>query len=334
MADEQTNLPAQIAGALAGIPKALMPTCIKALDRLVSAAIDVPVAWLNQKKATIDAQTSAYTLVETAIGEATASIAAADAATIERASKVLIRKAYQRQVNREAVAAAMLEDLTSDPQPASTDTPQPSPGFDEDWLNVFERYAEDASTERMQNLWGRVLAGEIRKPGRYSMRTLRFLSEFSQADGLTFATFANSAFADIAPNKLVKPEDQKDIRTLIYLESAGLIQGASGLGLSHTITLDGNGTGVLREGNLLILFKGEANGTVKNPVCALTPLGQELLSLIPGRDSREAARQVGHAFRAPSIKSAYLCAISANDQVLPMEVLWQEEAETIQATAQ
>jgi hypothetical protein len=50
---EQSNLPAQIADAVTGIPKALVPACVMALDRLIGAAVDIPVAWLAQKKAQI-----------------------------------------------------------------------------------------------------------------------------------------------------------------------------------------------------------------------------------------------------------------------------------------
>lgn len=97
---------------------------------------------------------------------------------------------------------------------------------DDDWLNVFERYVEDASSERLQGLWGKVLAGEIRRPGRFSTRTLRFLSEFSQADALTFESFAKSAFADNAPKKAVTNKEDRNIGHLIHLEASGLIQGA------------------------------------------------------------------------------------------------------------
>ncbi len=147
----------------------LYPASVKALDRLIGAAVDIPVAWLAQKKARVDAQTEAYVIVEKAIAKAASTDVAADKATVQRAVDVLVRKEYRRQNNREAVSIAMLNDMRSandHPQPTD-DEPDASPAgeVDEDWLNVFERYAEDASTERMQNLWGRVLAGEIRKPG-------------------------------------------------------------------------------------------------------------------------------------------------------------------------
>lgn len=77
MEKESNNLPAQIAEAIVSIPQALMPGVIKSLDRLVGATIDIPVAWLQQKKAKIDAQTESYKLVEASIAQGVAAGAAA-----------------------------------------------------------------------------------------------------------------------------------------------------------------------------------------------------------------------------------------------------------------
>lgn len=323
---ESANVPAQIANAVAGIPKSLVPASIKALDRLIGATVDIPVAWLAQQRAKIDAQTQAYTAVEAAIAKAVASEAGADAATVEQAFNVLVRKTYRKHVNRAAVGAAMLEDLRVPPdaegaQPETTTPPTP---IDEDWLNVFERYAEDASTERMQRLWGRVLAGQVRSPGKFSMRTLRFLSEFSQADALSFAAFCNSAFGDAAPDALVKA-NLTDIRHLIYMESAGLLQGASGFSLNRTLKFNENGASFIIEGNLVLLFHGTPLSQVAGEVVALTPLGQELISLLPERDARAAARTVALAMRTPEIKSAFLAMRDQAGRAIPMEVLWQED---------
>lgn len=324
---DESNLPAQIADAVSSIPKALIPTSVKAFDRLVGAAVDIPVAWLAQKKAKIEAQTTAYTLVESAIAKVAAENAALDEQTVANAVSVLVRKSYRHQLNREAVAAAAIDDLSSTipTENAQPSTNESSSDLDEDWLNVFERYAEDASTERMQNLWGRVLAGEIRRPGRFSTRTLRFLSEFSQADGLSFSHFSASAFGNIAPTKALLSNDDGDVREYVYLESSGLIQGASG-GLTQTLTFNESGNAIIREGNLGILFKGLANSTINHPVFAITPLGQELISLLPNRDARSSAKKVAEAIRTPSIEAAYLVNIPEEaGQAMPMEILWQAQ---------
>jgi hypothetical protein len=327
---ETANLPAAITGGFAGIPAALIPASIRALDRLIGAAVDIPVAWLEYQKVKITSQIDAFRTVDAAITQSAATKAGTDGQYADRALDHIVRKSYRQLKNKEAVSAAMLEDMrdkaNDTPPDGATATQEPAP-IDDDWLNVFERYAEDASTERMQKLWGRVLSGEVRAPGKYSMRTLRFLSEFSQADALGFSALCQNSFGDLAPKILVKPLDMKDIRDILYMESAGLIQGASGTGLRSKQTFDQNGRLWMREGSLAIMMNGVANTQFEYEVIALTPLGQELVTLLPGRDARAAARSVAMAIKRPEVTSAYLMLIRDDGAALPMEILWQENAE-------
>lgn len=327
MESESKDLPARIADALISIPKGLTPGVIKALDRLVGAAFDIPTAWLAQKKSKIDAQTESYRVVEASIAQAAALGAGSDPETAQRAMNVLIRKEYRKQINREAVASAMVEEICEkSTELEGGSNPIIIKDLDDDWLNIFEKYAEDASSERLQGLWGRVLAGEIRRPGRFSTRTLRFLSEFSQADALTFETFAKCAFGDAAPKSLAIPSEQKDIRNLIYLESNGLIQGSSGLGLQRNIKFNEDGFAFIGELDLFIVFKGEPNSKITHEAIALTPLGQELLCLVPSRNPRDAARSVALAVREDKIHEAYLMIrAEENGRLEKMEVFWIKE---------
>ena len=329
MTEPSEPVPPALRGALNGVPKSLVPATLKALDRLIGGAIDIPAAWLAQQKSKIDAQTEAYRAVESAIAKAAATEAGGDPVVVARAVEVLVRKSYREQKNRESVAAATVEALeithsTSEPLPdeAAVSNAQP----DEEWLNVFEQYAERASTDRMQKLWGRVLAGEIRRPGQFSMRTLRFLSEFSQADALRFAEFAQFALGDAAPKKLVKEEN---VRPLIDLEAAGLISGATGLGLSRTYRFNERGWAWSAERNLLLMLEGEPAAQVKVEIVVLTPLGQELLALIPDRCARDCARRFAEAIREPSVKRACLATLLPNGQAAPFESLWDLEAERV-----
>lgn len=335
--DNDSNLPVNIAAGLAGIPQALIPASLKALDRLIGATVDIPVAWLNYQKAKIESKTEAFRTVDAAITQSAAKIAGGSQIYAERALDQLVRKSYRQLENKEAVSVAMLEDLRGNPSNGSgaTDSEatqtQPTP-IDDDWLNVFERYAEDASTERMQKLWGRVLAGEVRTPGRYAMRTLRFLSEFSQADALSFSLFCEHSFGDIAPKSLAIPENKKDIRDILNLEAAGLVQGSSGLGLTVTKKFNEAGIAFMREGPLGILFYGVPETSFVTEVVSLTPLGNELVTLLPNRDPRAAARAVALAMRTPEIKSAYLALVGDNGRASAMEVLWQEDAAAVSDT--
>lgn len=333
MTQNPENLPAitatNIVGAISGIPAALIPSSVKALDRLLGAATDIPAAWLAQKKAQIDAQTQAYALVEAEIAKVAASEASATPEIVEKAVSVLVRKSYRKQINREAVAAAAIDELKSDQKgsdgeadEATFTTSTPPPELDEDWLNVFERYAEDATSERMQKLWGRVLSGEIRAPGKYSMRTLRFLSEFSQNDALSFENFSKNVFGGMAPKSLVSTGD--DITELLNLEAAGLITGASGLGLRSGIMFRSDGLYFLTEGDIGIGLKGTPNTKFDWESIILTPLGIELISLLPGRSAIDSARRVLLALKNPITKEGYIVNVRNGYVIGEMTPLWRE----------
>lgn len=310
---------------VAGIPNALVPSCLKALDRLLGAAVDFPVALIKRETAKIDAQTKAFEIVELAIAKSAGESAGTDTAMVDRALKVLVRKEYRKQSNREAVAAEAVGELKVDP-PLAAEAPIAQEPPSEDWLNVFERFAEDASTERMQGLWGRVLAGEIRRPGRFSLRTLRFLSEFSQSDAVLFAEICSFAVGQLLLKALVMPEEIKDIRHLMQLEAAGLISDATGLGLTFQLTFDVTGHVMLDEENLLLVFRGEPNTTIKLQCLSLTPLGVEVMALIPNRDSRDAMRKVAQAAKSPQITAAFIGHRQASStQVNFIEQLWLDE---------
>lgn len=322
MADKDpiANLPVGLENAFTGVVHALIPSSLKAVNRLIGAGVDIPAAYLERIASRTRAKTKSYVAVEEAVAAAVAQGVAADPAIAHRAMGNLLGKEYRKQENREAIAREFLNDLQKG-QDEAAQPDGPVPELDDDWLNVFERYAEDASTERMQKLWGRVLAGETRKPGRYSMRTLRFLSEFSQHDALLFAEFCDGAFGGVAPLSLAKPEGA-DQRALIDLEAAGLVTGASGMGLECTIHFDGAGNGFLIEGPLGIQFRGPPGSSFVTRCCTLTPLAQELTSLLPGRDPRTVAKKVATAMKQASVSAAMLVAIDQNKMAHTLELLW------------
>ncbi len=51
-----------------------------------------------------------------------------------------------------------------------------------DWLNRFFSIVEDVSDEVMQKLWAQILAGEVKRPKSYSLRTLELLKNLSQKE--------------------------------------------------------------------------------------------------------------------------------------------------------
>jgi len=121
----------------------------------------------------------------------------------------------------------------------------PDEPVDQDWINRFFNYIGDISDEDMQKLWGRLLTGEIKQPGRFSLRTLDCLRIMSKGEALLFAKIANYIIRFpkdddfFIPNnsieRLLKSDDLLDIgaflaeegisfSTLLPLEECGLIE--------------------------------------------------------------------------------------------------------------
>ena len=64
---------------------------------------------------------------------------------------------------------------------------------DEDWITRNFRIAEDISSDKIQLLWGKILAGEVKTPGSFSLRTLEILKNISQSDAELFGKFCKYA---------------------------------------------------------------------------------------------------------------------------------------------
>jgi hypothetical protein len=112
----------------------------------------------------------------------------AEVATIEHRAKArLEHREATRQENIErvtAIAAGELPDSVS------------STPVDPDWTAQYINHAQDVSNEDLQVLWGRILAGEVAKPGSYSKRTLEFLGTLEKWEAQGFTDFCAFAFTD------------------------------------------------------------------------------------------------------------------------------------------
>ena len=91
----------------------------------------------------------------------------------------------KRQANIEAVAHRAALELR--------DSSAPAVEPDHDWTARFFGEVQDVSSEDMQVLWGRVLAGEVRKPGLTSMRTLGILKDLDADTARLFSRLCSAA---------------------------------------------------------------------------------------------------------------------------------------------
>ena len=92
------------------------------------------------------------------------------------------RLAYQeivKQENIEAIADKAFAELEGKES-------QSDEKISPEWMNRFINTAGEISTEEMQQLWAKVLAGEAVKPNSYSLRTLECLRNLSSSEAKLF----------------------------------------------------------------------------------------------------------------------------------------------------
>jgi len=184
----------------------------------------------------------------------------------------------KRQANIESVTATAAYELKDE-----NDVPESKP--DEDWINRFFSAAQDVSSEEMQKLWGRILSGEIKKPGSFSLKTLDFLRNMTKSDAEAFehmAKFAlrlkRSSMVAIIDKMWLKESKQVFDEHLFILAELGLMYPTE---LAIKIF---NNNALLSEffiagKSILLVERSNLKGSVQLPAWKFTMVGSELLTL-------------------------------------------------------
>lgn len=74
--------------------------------------------------------------------------------------------------------------------------------IDPDWFNSFQILAEDVSNPSMQELWARILVGEIANPGSFSFKALKTFRDMNINEAKVFAKACALAVKDTTRNSL------------------------------------------------------------------------------------------------------------------------------------
>ncbi len=213
--------------------------------------------------------------------------AEADAAIIKAKGKIEIKKLSDRATNRRNyIEARRQKNIESIVEIALTQLPETvdETPVDEDWIIQFFNLSQDIGNEKMQTLWGRLLAGEVAKPNSFSLRTLNLIRMLSQKDAemIEKATnYLSNGFYLFFPD-----QTQEYLKTvglgyyeMLNLSTLGVFSNQSNLSLEPSKTY--NFRYFDKEFSITIPEKKEDELTPLYWVSALVPtvVGQEVLSL-------------------------------------------------------
>ncbi len=144
--------------------------------------------------------------------------------------KSLVQRAGNRLLYQEAIKQDNIENIINyayeELKQEENITSEP---VDEDWTIRFFNCVEDISNEEMQKIWAKILAGEIKQPNTFSLRTLNIMKNLSQKEaklfqklsGFVFFNFGGMYFIISSGNLLSKYN--LAYSELLELEECGLI---------------------------------------------------------------------------------------------------------------
>lgn len=168
--------------AATSLPAPIRKNVFKAFDRLCTAALDVPVAFLEGKAAERRAETQARINLISANSEQIASQMGVAPEYSQIAANKYARRILQEQINLDKVCNIAAQEVAqakeeSNDVDSSVQSDQTEAQISDDWLDSFQKEACGKSSEEMQILFGRILAGEIKKPESFSIRTVKIMGQ-------------------------------------------------------------------------------------------------------------------------------------------------------------
>jgi len=208
-------------------------------------------------------------------------------------------------------------------EPSSEGDPSPSPNdINDDWLNIFSDHAERASSAQLQSLWARILAGEVRTPGSFSLPTLRFVAELDREIAVLFEKYVQYVVSDSIPRR--QEIEGEPLQELLALEEAGLISNV-GMPLHRTYSAtDGKHLSIIQSKSLIFITLSNSNNIVYS-ISPLTRVGRELKSILPDFDGAVALIRLAKLIETSASSIELASASVAEGQDLawrPVRKLW------------
>lgn len=187
----------------------------------------------------------------------------------EEVANYLLAKETRKLNNTQSVIARAKENLSTGEQ--VSDEP-----VDIDWINRIFSIVEDISDETLHQLWGHILAGEVKQPNSYSLRTLDLLRNLTKEEA---KLFVKSASFYIEKDFICTENFALSLHETLLLGEVGLINNEE-LTKEWVIEAHNKLDIILDDKNLLVLV----NNTDRQVYCntsvkKLTKAGQEIFSI-------------------------------------------------------
>jgi hypothetical protein len=316
----------------AGVPQTVKGKIQRAVFRMIVGGMGLEYFQkVRENLDTIEGRSRINMLVAEEIGRQ----AIADPEFLERAKARFLGEMAVRHENVEAVARIAHAKSEADPEgdkPAPDEQAEPT----QDWMNLFIRAAEDASSEELRERLASVLAGEAKRPGTFSRSTVRFIAEADKE----LLEQLNLALQFRVGDAVIRDANVWDkgewFQRSVMLEASGLLTGSSGF-THRTIKLNGEGNGFLFGDKLALTVKGDTGVEKQLSILLLTRTGKEVAALLQKSDNIEAFKRAAALIDKTGINQIWLGPYTPvpNNQfsVLQSFVVWDKDHDAEAAKA-
>ncbi len=152
-----------------------------------------------------------------------------------------------------------------------------------EWMHRFIDAAGDISTEELQKIWSKVLAGEVLEPSSFSLRTLECLRNLDVRDANLFEQLCKVVISNrfvINDNELLRKHGMP-YAFILHLDESGLLNSSGTISFHKEISAEPEL--VLDFGDYILMAKSEENRRFTLPEFPLTAAGRELSMIVDSK---------------------------------------------------
>jgi len=201
-------------------------------------------------------------------------------------------EAIRREISISKAVLHAEKELAEDPQEP------PDNSISDDWLFRWRDCAASVSSENLLSLWGKVLAGEVKSPGGFSLRALEFLKNLSQDEAKAIekiSPFVIDKVIYMGKMELLESEGVK-FSDVFSLQELGIV---SGVDTSLTMIWPSTQSDrflipLTSHGKALIVKHSDASQVIRlEKVCQVTSMGRQIFKLGSFQPNEAYLRAIG-----------------------------------------
>ena len=136
---------------------------------------------------------------------------------IKRVGMRLANQEIRKQENIDAIVSKSYQELENESDVSSEPV-------DVDWTMRFMNYAGEIGNEELQNLWAKILSGEVKQPNTFSLRTLDVVRNLTCKEAELFVKVSPLVVSDFIINDLdFLQKYNLSYSDILLLDNCGLI---------------------------------------------------------------------------------------------------------------